>query len=323
MPRMSRPLLSIIVPCYNHAPYLEDRFASIFSQNADSFELIVLDDASQDKSVSIIQDVLAGKPYTLVVNKVNSGSPFRQWERGLDLATGKYVWIAESDDSCESSFLSSLLCHMQRDSFVLSCAKSRTIDSAGNLLPGTFWPELLDSEFFGRNQALSCNDFLYRFMGSRNCIPSANAVVFRVEGMKNHVLAAVRSVSRYNYVGDWIFWARLLRIFGARRMSYSADPLAHHRQHLGTTRALLRRECEKERILEYSTAINYIHSLRDIFSFIDIAQALCSGSWDWTYDQYITRYKPSWLERLTGYPQRGIHRVGYLGFRLRRLNDRC
>ena len=42
-------------------------------------------------------------------NEVNSGSAFKQWNKGVRLATGKYVWIAESDDYADPHFLERLV----------------------------------------------------------------------------------------------------------------------------------------------------------------------------------------------------------------------
>lgn len=39
-----------------------------------------------------------------MVNDYNSGSPFKQWQKGIELARGKYIWIAESDDYADFSF---------------------------------------------------------------------------------------------------------------------------------------------------------------------------------------------------------------------------
>ena len=41
----------------------------------------------------------------LIVNEKNSGKVFAQWNKGLSLAKGEYIWIAESDDYCDKGFL--------------------------------------------------------------------------------------------------------------------------------------------------------------------------------------------------------------------------
>lgn len=102
--------ISIIVPSYNHASYLEKRLESIFNQTYQNFEVILLDDASTDRSEEILNKYkVNSKVSHLIVNKENSGSPFKQWEKGVELAKGDYIWIAESDDFCEKQFLEILL----------------------------------------------------------------------------------------------------------------------------------------------------------------------------------------------------------------------
>jgi cellulose synthase/poly-beta-1,6-N-acetylglucosamine synthase-like glycosyltransferase len=70
------PLVSIIVPNYNHALYLEERLNSIISQTFQDFELIILDDNSNDESVAVILHCLKDHNYQLLVNECNSGSTF-------------------------------------------------------------------------------------------------------------------------------------------------------------------------------------------------------------------------------------------------------
>ena len=89
--------VSVIMPNYNHAPYLKERMDSILWQDYPDLEVILLDDASTDNSVSILNEYTNHpRVKTLVVNDTNSGNPFLQWQRGLQEATGEYVWIAES-----------------------------------------------------------------------------------------------------------------------------------------------------------------------------------------------------------------------------------
>lgn len=103
---MLKKLVSIILPSYNHEFYLKQRLNSIFNQTYQGFELIILDDCSTDQSLKILE-VYKNHPKVshFIVNEENSGSPFKQWQKGLNLAKGDYIWIAESDDYCDLDFL--------------------------------------------------------------------------------------------------------------------------------------------------------------------------------------------------------------------------
>ena len=99
--------VSVVVPNYNYARYLDGRMRSIFEQTYPIFETIVLDDCSTDGSLARLDDIArtSGRRFRIVANDENSGSPFAQWERGCRLARGKYVWVAEADDGSDPRFL--------------------------------------------------------------------------------------------------------------------------------------------------------------------------------------------------------------------------
>src|SRR6056297_1998510 len=101
------PLVSVIVPNYNHANFLPERVRSILAQTYQNIELIVLDDCSSDNSVDVIKSLIAdiSIPVRVHFNSVNSGNVFSQWQRGIDMAKGEFIWICASDDTCESDFL--------------------------------------------------------------------------------------------------------------------------------------------------------------------------------------------------------------------------
>ena len=103
---MTQPLVSIIIPNYNHSKFLQQRLDSVFNQTFQDFEVILLDDCSTDNSVDILKKY-ANHPKVshLELNKQNSGSPFKQWQKGITMAKGTYIWIAETDDYCEFNFL--------------------------------------------------------------------------------------------------------------------------------------------------------------------------------------------------------------------------
>lgn len=109
---MTNPLVSVIIPNYNHARYLDERIQSVLNQTYQNFEVIILDDCSPDNGASraVIERYRNNKHIShIVYNEQNSGSPFLQWNKGFELAKGELMWIAESDDSCDTLLLESLV----------------------------------------------------------------------------------------------------------------------------------------------------------------------------------------------------------------------
>ncbi|MGI4804090.1 MAG: glycosyltransferase family 2 protein, partial [Janthinobacterium lividum] len=110
------PVVSVIIPNYNHAVFLQERIESVLFQSYRNFEVIILDDASQDTSKEIIESYRSHPQITqLIYNNENTGNPFLQWKKGFELAKGKYIWIAESDDNCNPLFLETLTSILEKD----------------------------------------------------------------------------------------------------------------------------------------------------------------------------------------------------------------
>ena len=103
------PKVSVVVPNYNHARFLPKRIDSILGQTFQDFELILLDDCSTDDSRSILSRYADDPRVRIEFNAVNSGSTFKQWNKGVRLARGEYVWLAESDDYADERLLERLV----------------------------------------------------------------------------------------------------------------------------------------------------------------------------------------------------------------------
>src|SRR5258708_2534765 len=97
-PEANTPTASVIIPNYNHARYLRKRIDSVVGQTYQNFELILMDDCSTDESRSILSEYVKDPRVRIELNEKNSGSTFKQWNKGVALARGQYVWVAESDD---------------------------------------------------------------------------------------------------------------------------------------------------------------------------------------------------------------------------------
>ena len=103
------PKVSIVVPNYNHAKYLRQRIESVLTQTYRDFEVILLDDCSTDESREILRSYASDARGRMEFNAQNSGSPFKQWNKGVGMARGKYVWMAESDDYADERLLERLV----------------------------------------------------------------------------------------------------------------------------------------------------------------------------------------------------------------------
>lgn len=94
----NKPLVSIILPVYNTAEYLKECIESILSQSFADFELIIVDDASHDGSVHIIEHYsTSDHRIRFVRNSTNRWIGFTR-NRGLALALGAYIANFDSDD---------------------------------------------------------------------------------------------------------------------------------------------------------------------------------------------------------------------------------
>jgi glycosyltransferase involved in cell wall biosynthesis len=95
---MKLPSLSVVVPNYNHAKYLPNCLAAIANQSVPAKEIIVVDDASTDNSVAVLETLARQYPtLRLYRNEVNLGF-MGAVNRGLDFATGDFVTIPAADD---------------------------------------------------------------------------------------------------------------------------------------------------------------------------------------------------------------------------------
>ncbi|MBD3675342.1 MAG: glycosyltransferase [Planctomycetaceae bacterium] len=226
------PLVSIVVPNYNHCSFLPERIKSIRHQTLTDFEIILLDDASTDGSQDYLNESSQELGATLVVNETNSGGPFGQWNRGVELARGKYVWIAESDDAAEPEFLETLVSVLEaHPEVVLAESNSLRIDESGNVLgPLERWEgddlqSHWENDYFAAGQ-----DEILSHLYIQNTIPSASAVVFR----RATFLESGGADPSFRVSGDWLMWVSLIQ--NAERF-FSAQPLSYSRIHTASQRA--------------------------------------------------------------------------------------
>lgn len=88
---------SVIVPVYNAEKYLEKCLDSIINQSFDNFELILVNDGSNDKSLHILKDYAKKDKRIILIDQKNQGVSSAR-NRGISEAKGEYLMFVDSDD---------------------------------------------------------------------------------------------------------------------------------------------------------------------------------------------------------------------------------
>lgn len=225
---MSAPKISVIVPNYNHSIYLRQRIDSILNQTYRNIEIIILDDHSSDNSREVIQEYMTNPlVHKVIFNDQNSGSPFKQWQRGIEIATGQWVWLAESDDYADKRFLELMVSALQNhdnvglvycDSKIVS-EDNRSLDSIASLKNRRFHTNRWHMDHSNRGL-----DEIEDYLLPGGTINNASAVLFNK--------AILLDVNPFDidlrYIGDKYAYVKVLSrsnvVYVKESLNYFRDP---------------------------------------------------------------------------------------------------
>ena len=229
------PLVSVIVPNYNHEKYLERRLKSIENQTYRNIEVILLDDKSRDKSRKILT-AWSEKNHSFEIrthfNTKNSGNAFSQWELGLSLAKGDLIWICESDDSCEEDFLETLVKHFADYSINMAVGRIEFIDTKDNHIDGmSGFRNYSEPGKWEEPITRTAAEWFAGAWGVNNIAANVGGCLFRKRSFPKHVFKEAKT---YKIAGDWYIYTYIL---GSGRMIFDPNAKAYFRQHGKNTSA--------------------------------------------------------------------------------------
>lgn len=98
---MTKPTVSFVVPCYKLAHLLGQCIDSILAQSFEDFEILVMDDCSPDNTMEVANSFKDGR-VRYIRNEPNLGH-MRNYNKGISLACGRYIWLISADDYLRSS----------------------------------------------------------------------------------------------------------------------------------------------------------------------------------------------------------------------------
>lgn len=225
------PLVSVIVPNFNHSKFLRERLESIYNQSYKNIEVILLDDCSTDDSCTILKEYYDKYPDStrLYINEKNSGQLNLQWKKGIELATGKYLWIAESDDWCELDFLEKMIPQMSRRSVMLSFCRSVFMKNGKKIWSTEEY--LCDTKInWNSSFVMSMHEAVEKGFGYYNFVPNVSSAVFRnIKSVSDQILELWPKVK---LCGDWLFYLDLCK---GGAISYVHDATNYYRIHDNST----------------------------------------------------------------------------------------
>ncbi len=159
--------LSVIVPAYNLEAYLPETLDSLLSIRAGGpFEIIAVDDGSQDGTLRVLREYEA-KDSRIRVFTGENGGVSRARNKGIDEARGRWLFFADGDDTVEPDFFAAAIDDAEREGYDLVQGNIRYLEEnrrVRKVLPGSeYIPggrlETRDAEelaelFFGRTETL-------------------------------------------------------------------------------------------------------------------------------------------------------------------------
>lgn len=224
------PKVSIILPNYNYAKYLDERIQSLLNQTFQDFELIIIDDASKDNSIEVIEKYSHDKRIRTYLYKENSGVTYNRWNGGADLSRGEYLLFAGADDSCEKSLLQKLVEKLDNHTSAgLAFSQSWEINSEGKRIRSLkYGTDFLDKKRWeadfidgGKNE---CFYLLFQ-----NTIPNASAVLIR----RKCFFESGKFDESLLILADWMLWVKILLKWD---LAFVSEPLNYFRTHSGSVR---------------------------------------------------------------------------------------
>ena len=223
--------ISVVIPNYNYANFLEERIYSILNQNYKIYELIILDDCSKDDSLKKIKELETMlKDYIkikVIENKKNSGTAFKQWQLGFNNASGDYVWIAEADDYCNKNLLKELIKPILKNrNIYISYADTAFVDAIGRILVKTIKYEIdaQKSRHWDKTYVNNGMEEIKKYSYLNCTIANVSSAIIKNENYDN----LLEESCKLKQAGDWLFYLKLMQ---KGDVAFSKKVLNYYRVH--------------------------------------------------------------------------------------------
>ena len=210
------PLISISMPSYNHGKFVAEAIESIRSQNIDDWELLIVDDASEDESKAIIQNYAKGDSrISAVFHEKNMGIA-RTINDGLERVSGKYISFVASDDVWTKDKLKRQIEILEKDDNLIVWSEGEIID-ANSVPTGKSFTCIAKSSRRKKN-----GNLFEELLQSRHFMLCSSIIVKR-DNVKD-----IRFSEEYKYLNDIQYELEITRRY---KCHFIETPLVKYRVH--------------------------------------------------------------------------------------------
>lgn len=245
---MSSPLISVVIPAYNHERFVGEAVESVLNQSCSDIELIVVDDGSTDQTGDIVKGYSDKRlRYYFQENQ----DAFNTINRGISLAKGQYVSILNSDDVYELNRLEKLLEILQNNRCVCSFSDVIPISDVGEHYSD---PEFGWNQWHKKNRDFyfECGDLYTAFLKGNFMVTTSNLFMTAEAAQQVGPFCSLR------YLHDYDFIFRMMTAFPGRVYYADGLQLLKYRIHSGNTlgeAAIKGREQDQDLIKKYLLAV--------------------------------------------------------------------
>lgn len=216
------PVVSVIIPSYNHERYVGEAIESVLAQSVSDFEIVVVDDGSSDDSVNVVKKFHDNR---IRLFSQNNKGAHQALNRGVSLASAPWTAILNSDDRFRSDKLEKhLALHVAHPEWEASACRVRYIAETG---AGAKRDGYLATRYEKYKRVAKDHDSLFVSLLKVNHLITTSSLFMRRE-----TLRAIGGFIPLKYVHDWFMFLTL-----ARRGHFHVieEELTDYRRHSGNT----------------------------------------------------------------------------------------
>jgi glycosyltransferase involved in cell wall biosynthesis len=284
--RSPKPLISVIIPSYNHAIFVAQAIESVAAQDHGNVELIVIDDGSSDDSLNVIEEALKRcSSLRCELHTQQNRGAHAAINRGLDIARGEYLSILNSDDYYYPNRISKLLSFMREGDYQFAFSEVDHVGPDGHKLPDT-------------------NQVRFGYLSAMAALPQFPTVGFLLLLYNVTVTSGNFLIQRslfekvgwfepYRTIHDWDF---VLRVLVEAEPGFIREPLMGYRVHENNTLAKWEKEGRSEGpelIAKYFQSVSHGRATNRL--------APTAYNWPHYFDWFVRNYPNDGTHRLVDF----------------------